>query len=554
MVEDFDKQDIVTHALESSPGLSGSQLTERRVQLSIVKGPKPDLVVEIDRFPFRVGKGADSDLQIPDVTVSREHFILEQDQGSFLIRDLGSTNGTWIEDMRIREAYLRPGALIKAGKVELRFEPVYRALALTAAESNRFGPLVGRSLAMRQIFTLLDRVANTDATVIILGETGTGKGAVAKTLHDASPRRDKPFVVVDCGAIADNLIESELFGHEKGAFTGATTSRRGALEQAAGGTLFIDELLDLRLDLQPKLLRALEEREFRRLGSNQSHRLDARIVAASKRDLWAEVEAGRFREDLYFRLAVFTIPLPPLRERLEDITLLVARFADDLKITEEQRHRLNRALIERLQEHHWPGNIRELRNAVERYLYFGDLQLGPQQRTPRSQGPAQGQSQPGSAATNAAQQDLAAQKNSASMSRSPGAAPSVVGQHVQGVAHAPDQKAIAPGPLPSATPPQILSPVPSTTRPASIDNTASPQAEPETTTGSQALLGVDLEQPYKKAKEYLLEQFEKAYLNNLLPRCGWQISHAARSAGIDRKHLYTLLKKYNIDTNKDDDA
>ncbi len=511
MVEHFDSRDIVTHALESSPGLSSSQLTERRCQLTVMRGPGQEQVVEIDRFPFRVGKGADCELQIPDVTVSREHFVLEEEQGSFLLRDLGSTNGTWIEEMRVREAYLRPGATIKAGKVELRFEPIYKALELVAAETNRFGALVGRSMAMRQIFTLLDSVANTEATVIILGETGTGKGAVARTTHDSSKRKDKPFVVVDCGAIADNLIESELFGHDKGAFTGANKARQGALELAADGTLFIDELLDLRLDLQPKLLRALEEREFRRLGSHKSHRLDARIIAASKRDLWAEVEAGRFREDLYFRLAVFTIPLPPLRDRLEDISLLVARFADEMNIDASQRARLNRQMLAKLQQYDWPGNIRELRNAVERYLYFGELQLGPQ----RSQN-----------------------------SRPAGAAPSVVGQHVQQPAAAIQQgasSAAADAGLLDKKAPAAAMLKPQNNTQTQVQNKAD---------DDDSLLRVNYALPYKKAKEALLEQFEQAYLMRLMPACKWQVSLAARTAGIDRKHLYNLLKKYAIRQNE----
>lgn len=519
MVDHFDGRDIVTHALESSPGLSTSQLTERRCQLTVVKGQGQDQVVEIDHFPFLVGKGPDSELQIPDATVSREHFVLEQDRGSFLIRDLGSTNGTWIEDMRIREAYLRPGALIKAGKVDLRFEPVYKTLDVAAAETNRFGALVGRSTAMRQIFTLLDSVANTDATVIILGETGTGKGAVAKTIHDASTRKNKPFVVVDCGAISDNLIESELFGHEKGAFTGASNARQGALELAAGGTLFIDELLDLRLDLQPKLLRALEEREFRRLGSNKAHHLEARIIAASKRDLWAEVEAGRFREDLYFRLAVFTIPLPPLRDRLEDIALLVARFADEMNINEQQRRRLNRQMIEKLHQHNWPGNIRELRNAVERYLYFGDMQLGPQRSL---------------------------------TSRPQEAAPSVVGQHVQRHDDFPPPAQQAQPLRNSPESPNKRSSQPAMPQERAQVRTADLQEfnqQIQTSPHSAddvELLRVDYSLPYKKSKEALLEQFERAYLNRLLPACQWKISQAAQTAGIDRKHLYNLLKKYNI--------
>ncbi|MFH1807462.1 MAG: sigma 54-interacting transcriptional regulator [Pseudomonadota bacterium] len=494
----FQKKDIVTHALESSPGLSGTHLIERRCQLTVLTGARKSEVIEIENLPFHVGKGGDNQLVLPDPTVSREHFVLAQDRGSFLIRDLGSTNGTWIDQMRIREAYLRPGALIKAGSVELRFEPLYKPVEVVPSEQTRYGSLVGRSLAMRQIFALLDRVAHTEATVIILGETGTGKGAVAKALHDHSLRKDGPFVVVDCGAIAENLVESELFGHEKGSYTGATSTRRGALEQASGGTLFIDELVDLRLDLQPKLLRALEEREYRRLGSNQPLKFDARIIAASKRDLWSEVQAGNFREDLYFRLAVFTIPLPPLRDRIEDLPLLVQRFADELKVDDAARARLGRDTLVRLSSHDWPGNIRELRNAVDRVLYFGAEQVDPL-LGPITAGSSAGPS---------------------------GVAPSIVGGE--------SRRASAP------VLPQVPSPPPRMPTPPPVAFVPPPApVEPG--------LVASYELPFKQAKELLLEQFEGEYLRRLLQRCKGQISLAAREAEIDRKHLYNLMKKYDID-------
>ncbi|MEM6731240.1 MAG: sigma-54 dependent transcriptional regulator, partial [Myxococcota bacterium] len=211
------------------------------------------------------------------------------------------------------------------------------------------------------------KVAPTEATILLQGETGTGKGAVTRAIHKQSKRSDNPFVVFDCGAVASNLVESELFGHERGAFTGAVQQRRGALEQAQGGTLFIDELAELALELQPKLLRALEEREFSRVGSHKPLKVDCRIIAASQRDLWDEVSAGRFREDLYFRLAVVTVPLPALRERQEDIPMLVDRFLNELgKEGYEKFEALEPDLQRKLISHDWPGNLRELRNTVER--------------------------------------------------------------------------------------------------------------------------------------------------------------------------------------------
>jgi DNA-binding NtrC family response regulator len=233
---------------------------------------------------------------------------------------------------------------------------------------DRLGDLVGRSLPMRQIFALLQRISPTDSTLLLVGETGSGKGAAAKAIHRLSPRTGGPLVVFDCAAVSDSLIESELFGHEKGAFTGAVGQRIGCLERAHGGTLFLDEIDDLALDLQPKLLRAIEDREFHRLGSSTPISFDARIIVASKKDLWAETQAGRFREDLYFRLSVFTVCLPSLRERREDIPLLVDAFANDGLWT-----RLPEKVREQFMGHTWPGNVRELRNAIERARHMADI-------------------------------------------------------------------------------------------------------------------------------------------------------------------------------------
>jgi DNA-binding NtrC family response regulator len=251
--------------------------------------------------------------------------------------------------------------------VRLRFSPQVAPVEIAPSAEDRLGELVGRSVPMRQIFALVQRIAPTDSTVLLVGETGTGKGAAAKALHKLSPRASGPLVVFDCASVSDSLIESELFGHEKGAFTGAVGQRIGCLERAHGGTLFLDEIDDLALELQPKLLRALEDREFHRLGASAPVSFDARILVASKKDLWAETQAGRFREDLYFRLSVFTVTLPPLRDRKEDLPLLVDAFG-------------GRGLWERLPEkvresflaHTWPGNVRELRNAIERARHLGD--------------------------------------------------------------------------------------------------------------------------------------------------------------------------------------
>jgi transcriptional regulator with GAF, ATPase, and Fis domain len=318
---------------------------------------------------LKIGKSPDNDVVIDSPTVSRNHLVIRRQGDRFLVEDLQSTNGSFIDGAQIREAYLKPGQLLELGDVQLRFQSTLTPVKIAPSVEDRLGELVGKSVPMRQIFALLKRISSTDSTLLLVGETGSGKGAAAKVIHQLSPRHDGPLVVFDCAAVSDSLIESELFGHEKGAFTGAVNQRVGCLERAHNGTLFLDEIDDLALDLQPKLLRAIEDREFRRLGASSSPvAFDARIVAASKKDLWAETQAGRFREDLYFRLSVFTVSLPPLRDRKEDIPLLVDAFA-----AEPLFERLPAPVREQFLAHAWPGNVRELRNALERARHMVDI-------------------------------------------------------------------------------------------------------------------------------------------------------------------------------------
>jgi transcriptional regulator with GAF, ATPase, and Fis domain len=321
---------------------------------------------------LRVGKSQDNDLVLPDDTVSRHHCELERTKAGILVRDLGSTNHTRVGRTAIREALIDPGATLTVGSVELVVRSDPNRAQILPSESSSFGDVLGPSLAMRSIFGVLERIAPTDASVLIEGETGTGKDMLARALHQQSARKDQPFVVVDCGAVSYNLIESELFGHERGAFTGAVATRQGAFELAGRGTVFLDEVGELPIDVQPKLLRVLESGEYRRVGGNKTLKAEARIVAATKRNLKEEVDRGKFREDLYFRLSVVPITVPPLRTRREDVPALVERFLEVAKKRDPTASAisLSRETIAALSAHDWPGNVRELRNVLDRAIYI----------------------------------------------------------------------------------------------------------------------------------------------------------------------------------------
>jgi DNA-binding NtrC family response regulator len=309
---------------------------------------------------------------LTDPTVSRVHLHLRVERDSIRVLDAGSRNGTSIDGTEIRDAYARPDSLIVLGGSTLRLRMLADVVELPLSARDSFGRLVGRSIAMRRVFSVLERVALSDSTVLIEGETGTGKELAASGLHEASPRAHGPLVVFDCSAAAPSLIESALFGHVRGAFTGAVGDRAGVFEEAHGGTLFLDEVGELPVELQPKLLRVLEAREVRRLGARGTHRVDVRVLAATNRSLAREVDRGRFREDLYYRLAVISVQLPPLRERPEDIPLLVRHFERELSARlPSPSAPLPDSVVESFGAQAWPGNVRELRNAVDRALALG---------------------------------------------------------------------------------------------------------------------------------------------------------------------------------------
>ena len=346
------------------------------IELVVVEGPSRGQRVALGGDVARVGSAPFNHLVLADPTVSRAHCELRVLSQSVSIKDCGSTNGTFVEGVNLREGELPPGATVRVGNSAFRLEPAGEPLVLAMSSRSSFGELIGESVAMRRVYSVLERVAATDSTVLIEGDTGTGKELAARALHAASARSAGPFVPVDCNAIPESLIESELFGHVRGAFPGADSARRGVFEEAHGGTLFLDEVADMPLAVQAKILRAIESKSVRRLGESQETPVDVRIVAASNRSLAACTNARTFREDLYYRLAVVELKLPPLRARREDIPLLAAHFYGLLA---GPGARLPAAFVARLSSRSFPGNVRELRNTVERSVSLGLLDPEPGQ-------------------------------------------------------------------------------------------------------------------------------------------------------------------------------
>ena len=371
-------------------------LVERSFRLRVVAGPDEGRIHVLDRGTTMVGTHSDNDVVLQDTTVSRYHLEIRSRRDGIEIRDCDTTNGTKHGDMRIGKITLSGSARLRLGKhTEITIEPLDQSVDIGEWPHDHFGNAVGASPKMRALFALLHRVAVTDTTVMLLGETGTGKEALAEAVHQNSRRAQGPFVVVDCGSIPKELIGSELFGHARGSYTGASSDKQGLIEAANQGTLFLDEIGELALDLQPQLLRVLDRRQVRRIGENRSIDVDIRVIAATHRDLRAMVRAGQFREDLYYRMAVVTAQVPPLRERKTDIPMLAAHFMQRLGRGEVA---LSESLLNDLCRHDWPGNVRELRNVVERALSLGES--GLEGRGPVSSGePESEDAQAGSGTT-----------------------------------------------------------------------------------------------------------------------------------------------------------
>ncbi len=343
-----------------------------------IKGPDRGESIELrEGKPLYFGSAPDCDMSLSDKAVSRRHLVAVLEGNQVVLKDQGSTNGTFIQGSRFKEITIGYGAEVKLGRTVLKYLPNEETVEPTPSSAHRLGQLIGGDTKIRQLFQLMQDVAATDATCLIEGETGTGKELIAEEIHNHSHRANGPFVVFDCGSVPRELIESALFGHIKGSFTGAINDRKGAFADADGGTIFLDEIGEMALDLQPSLLRVLDKRAVRKVGANSYEPVDVRVVAATNRDLRAEVQKKNFREDLYYRLAVIRLGNPPLRERGSDIPVLVNHFLKlfgagrNLHVTDED--------MQRLRSHTWPGNVRELRNTIERAVLLskGDtIELG----------------------------------------------------------------------------------------------------------------------------------------------------------------------------------
>jgi transcriptional regulator with GAF, ATPase, and Fis domain len=350
-----------------------SPLPEASYALEVIEGPGVGQSFVLDGSqPSRVlvGESPACTIRLGDRQISRRHVALDLVDRRLRITDLGSTNGTFVDGVAVVDAYLRGGEIVRVGSSALRVERNQAIQGAALSRAMRFGRVIGASTEMRRLYPLCEKLATSNVPVIIEGETGTGKEVLAEALHEMGPRAAGPFVVFDCTSVPANLVESELFGHERGAFTGAVATRKGVFELAHGGTLLIDEIGDLELHLQPKLLRVVERAEVRRVGGDRPIRVDVRVIAATRRDLDQAVQAGRFRDDLFHRLAVTRIELPPLRHRRGDISMLARYFWKDLGGDE---HALGGDLLLRWEADSWSGNVRELRNAVARQIALGEL-------------------------------------------------------------------------------------------------------------------------------------------------------------------------------------
>ncbi len=382
--EDFGESNVTlakhVNPLVSAEVAPAVELVRLHVVVERVAGRDVAVTHLFDGDVCRIGSHESNDLVLQDKTISRFHCRIAREGSAWRLTDAGSRNGTRLDGVKVLVAELDAEAVVVLGESTLRVKPVSRGHVNRIAKPTQFGGIIGSGDAMQKMFDVLERVAASEIDVLVHGESGTGKELVATELVQRGSRADGPVVVVDCGSISPSLVESELFGHVRGAFTGADRDREGAFEAADGGTLFLDEIGELPLELQPKLLRALEAREVRRVGQTRMKHVDVRVIAATNRDLEREVNRGRFREDLYYRLAKVSVRVPPLRDRVDDIPLLVRSFLVALGVKDPSRL-FSAPVLEEMQLHDWPGNVRELKNYVERSIVLDDAVPPPSRRS-----------------------------------------------------------------------------------------------------------------------------------------------------------------------------
>ena len=361
----------------ATQAVRGTTLFVRRFEVLVTAGVDVGKRVASEGEELTIGTAEGNDLRLTDPAASRHHCVLRTHERGLEVRDLASRNATMVgPHVEITRGFLATGARLVLGATTIEVRVLDEEIAQPLAPTDTFGQLLGGSPPMRRMYALLQSYASSSATVLVHGETGTGKELVADAIHEASSRRHRPFVTVDCGALSHELAESELFGHERGAFTGADVAREGAFEAAHGGTIFLDEIGELSLDLQPKLLRVLESKTTRRVGATAYKPVDVRVIVATHRDLRVAINEKRFRADLFYRINVLRVEVPALRDRKDDIRLLATRFWSRFRPDQVPPP----LVLDQLASQDWPGNVRELRNTVERAALVGwtpDLAMGP---------------------------------------------------------------------------------------------------------------------------------------------------------------------------------
>ena len=346
-------------------------LPVRTLSVKVIAGPDVGASVVDATEAVTVGLSEGNALRLTDPSVSRFHVELSRRGDKVLVKDLGSTNGTVANGLTLRDAAVPPGTVLHLGHTQLEVGGG-QTKSVELAEGDALGPLKGQAPVMRALLARIDKAARSATPVLLTGESGTGKELIARALHERGPRAKQPFITVDCGSLSPGLVASELFGHERGAFTGAERKHVGAFEQADGGTVFLDEIGELPPALQASLLGVLERQRFRRVGGTEDVSVDVGVVSATHRDLRAAVNAGTFRLDLFFRLAVVKLDVPPLRARVEDLELLISHFLREAGSEATVDSLFSKDTLASLRAHQWPGNVRELRNLVESTLAMGE--------------------------------------------------------------------------------------------------------------------------------------------------------------------------------------